>query len=203
MHGLYQILFYQFETGDLAPLVALLKAISNSKVVQKLYITGGGAFKFHDLLTSQLEMEVVKVDEFQSLSLGLEFLKRSSSDFSFGWQDDQRVTTDQELKYPFLLANIGSGVSLLKFNGPDDFKRVGGTPLGGGTFLGLSGIMTGQTDFDTLLDMSQRGDSNKVDLQVRDVTKSALAGLSENSLAISLSKPDPARQKEDVVKSLL
>ena len=38
--------------------------------------------------------------------------------------------------YPFMLVNIGSGVSILSVQGPDDYKRVYGTSLGGGTFLG-------------------------------------------------------------------
>ena len=35
-----------------------------------------------------------------------------------------------------MLVNIGSGVSILSVQGPDDYKRVYGTSLGGGTFLG-------------------------------------------------------------------
>ena len=36
--------------------------------------------------------------------------------------------------YPYLLVNIGSGVSICKVNSPDSFERVSGTSLGGGTF---------------------------------------------------------------------
>ena len=32
--------------------------------------------------------------------------------------------------YPFMLVNIGSGVSILSVQGPDDYKRVYGTSLG-------------------------------------------------------------------------
>jgi hypothetical protein len=34
--------------------------------------------------------------------------------------------------YPFLLVNIGSGVSIVQVNGENDYKRVSGTSLGGG-----------------------------------------------------------------------
>ena len=65
--------------------------------------------------------------------------------------------------FPFLLVNIGSGVnsqlnskvekvltssvtleqvSMLAVRGPGDYARVSGTSLGGGTFLGLSCLLT-------------------------------------------------------------
>jgi type II pantothenate kinase len=37
-----------------------------------------------------------------------------------------------------MLLNAGSGVSILAVRGPEDYTRVSGTSLGGGTFLGLS-----------------------------------------------------------------
>ncbi len=45
--------------------------------------------------------------------------------------------------YPFLLVTIGSGVSILSVRGPENYKRVYGTSLGGGTFLGLCCLLTG------------------------------------------------------------
>jgi type II pantothenate kinase len=36
------------------------------------------------------------------------------------------------------LPYAGSGVSILAVRGPEDYTRVSGTSLGGGTFLGLS-----------------------------------------------------------------
>ncbi len=37
-----------------------------------------------------------------------------------------------------MLLYAGSGVSILAVRGPEDYTRVSGTSLGGGTFLGLS-----------------------------------------------------------------
>ena len=34
--------------------------------------------------------------------------------------------------YPFLLVNVGSGVSILKFTDVDKYERVSGTCVGGG-----------------------------------------------------------------------
>lgn len=61
--------------------------------------------------------------------------------------------------YPYLLVNIGSGVSLLLVTGPDSFQRVGGTSLGGGTLWGLLSLLTDCVDFDSMLSLSMRGDN--------------------------------------------
>ena len=39
--------------------------------------------------------------------------------------------------YPFLLVNIGSGVSILEVRDLFDFSRVSGSALGGSTYWGL------------------------------------------------------------------
>lgn len=39
-----------------------------------------------------------------------------------------------EQLYPYLLVNIGSGVSVLKVTGDKSYERVSGSSLGGGVF---------------------------------------------------------------------
>lgn len=71
--------------------------------------------------------------------------------------------------YPYLLVNIGSGVSMIKVSGPRQFERVGGTHLGGGTFWGLMSLLTGAATFDDMLAMADRGDNAGVDMLVGDI----------------------------------
>jgi type II pantothenate kinase len=61
--------------------------------------------------------------------------------------------------YPYLLVNIGSGVSLIKVSGPRIYHRVGGTSLGGGTLWGLLSLLTGARTFDEILGMAEKGDN--------------------------------------------
>ena len=68
--------------------------------------------------------------------------------------------------YPYLLVNIGSGVSFLKVSGPRTYERVGGTSLGGGTLWGLLSLLTGARTFDDMLDMAESGDNSRVDMLV-------------------------------------
>ena len=71
--------------------------------------------------------------------------------------------------YPYLLVNIGSGVSMIKVSGPKQFQRVGGTHLGGGTFWGIMSLLTGARTFDDMLAMADRGDNSGVDMLVGDI----------------------------------
>ena len=71
--------------------------------------------------------------------------------------------------YPFLLVNLGSGVSVLRVTGPREFTRVGGTACGGATFLGLARALTGVSDFRELMTMAARGNVLRVDKLVGDI----------------------------------
>jgi type II pantothenate kinase len=71
--------------------------------------------------------------------------------------------------YPYLLVNIGSGVSMIKVSGPNQFQRVGGTHLGGGSFWGIMSLLTGARTFDEMLAMADRGDNGAVDMLVGDI----------------------------------
>ena len=53
-----------------------------------------------------------------------------------------------------MLVSIGSGVSIIKVSDFNTFARVSGTMIGGGTLLGLSNLLTGVNDFDSILEMS-------------------------------------------------
>ena len=64
--------------------------------------------------------------------------------------------------FPYLLVNIGSGISIIRVEGDGKFDRVSGSSLGGGTFWGLCRLLTGCRNFDEMLELSARGDNAKV-----------------------------------------
>lgn len=92
--------------------------------------------------------------------------------------------------YPYLLVNIGSGVSMIKVSGPRAYQRVGGTSLGGGTLWGLLSLLTGARTFDEMLGMAERGDNTKVDMLVGDIygTDYGKIGLKSTTIASSFGK---------------
>jgi type II pantothenate kinase len=92
--------------------------------------------------------------------------------------------------YPYLLVNIGSGVSILKVTGPRSYDRVGGTSLGGGTLWGLLSLLTGARTFDEMLDSAALGDNSQVDMLVGDIygTDYGKIGLKSTTIASSFGK---------------
>lgn len=60
----------------------------------------------------------------------------------------KKANFDFKQPYPFILVNVGSGVSILEVRGPSEYKRISGTSIGGGTFLGLCSLLTGSETFD-------------------------------------------------------
>lgn len=92
--------------------------------------------------------------------------------------------------YPYLLVNIGSGVSMVKVSGPRQYERIGGTSLGGGTLWGLLSLLTGARSFDEMLKMAERGDNSAVDMLVGDIygTDYGKIGLKSSTIASSFGK---------------
>ena len=58
--------------------------------------------------------------------------------------------------FPYLLVNIGTGVSILRVDSEGQYERVSGSGLGGGTFVGLGRLLTGETSFEKLLSLGTR-----------------------------------------------
>lgn len=92
--------------------------------------------------------------------------------------------------YPYLLVNIGSGVSMIKVSGPRKYERIGGTSLGGGTLWGLLSLLTGARTFDDMLAMAEKGDNSAVDMLVGDIygTDYNKIGLKSTTIASSFGK---------------
>ena len=76
-------------------------------------------------------MDIHKFDEIDSLVRGVQFLESSNPSELFFYR--RRLTEERgdrweatpcntRLVYPYLLVNIGSGVSLLAVHGPDNYK---------------------------------------------------------------------------------
>ncbi|KAG5618171.1 hypothetical protein H5410_017995 [Solanum commersonii] len=101
------------------------------------------------------------------------------------------VQIDQNDLFPYLLVNIGSGVSMIKVDGDGQFQRVSGTNVGGGTYWGLGRLLTKCKSFDELLVLSQRGDNSTIDMLVGDIYGGmdySKIGLSASTIASSFGK---------------
>ncbi|KAI0464915.1 hypothetical protein LJB42_000130 [Komagataella kurtzmanii] len=156
--------------------------------------TGGGAFKYNQLLLDEIKCPVVKTDEMQSLIVGLDFLITRIPDEIFTIDEHFSYNSVQCLEdpniYPYLLVNIGSGVSMIKVTANNTFTRVSGSSVGGGTLWGLLSILTAANDFDEMLALAQDGNNENVDLLVGDIYGRGYnkIGLSADAIAASMGK---------------
>jgi type II pantothenate kinase len=71
--------------------------------------------------------------------------------------------------FPYLVVNVGSGVSILKVSSIGKFERVSGTSLGGGTYWGLCRLLTKCATYEEVLDLAESGNAGVVDMLVKDI----------------------------------
>jgi type II pantothenate kinase len=122
-------------------------------------LTGGGAAE----LARLIGFDTARVNEFAAWGAGAAALLRSGS----------LPPSDR-----YLLVSLGTGTSIMLVDGMS-VTRVGGTALGGGTFVGLGRALTGAGDFAALTALAARGARRRVDLLVSDIYRPgeiALAG---------------------------
>lgn len=114
-----------------------------------------------------------KFDEMDSLIRGIHYMEAHNSRECYYYSSPMercvKMPYDFSNPYPYLVVNIGSGVSMLAVRSPTEYHRVTGTSLGGGTFLGLCCLLTGCETFEEAIELAQKGDSTHVDKLVRDI----------------------------------
>jgi type II pantothenate kinase len=115
----------------------------------RLGLTGGGAAR----LAGRLSLDTARVGEFDAWRLGARAL--------LARQGEPQGERD-------LLVSLGTGTALLLAT-DDEARWVGGIALGGGTLLGLGGLLLGSSDFDEVVALAARGDRRRVDLLVGDI----------------------------------
>lgn len=194
-----------FETEALQFVIRLVKKSTrklNCPPITYIVLTGGGAHKFNKLMMKtfarqRLPMKIVKKDEMECLIKGLDWLITKIPNEIFTYDlDKDNISFIPSLGsndiYPYLLVNIGSGVSMIKVvgPGPEGFERIGGSSLGGGTLWGLLSLLTDAQDYNEMLEMAQKGDNENIDLLVGDIygTSYNKIGLKSNHIASSFAK---------------
>ncbi|GFH27130.1 DUF89 domain-containing protein, partial [Haematococcus lacustris] len=154
----------------------------------------GGAYKHAELFKQRLGVVLEKEDEMGCLVAGCNFLLKAITHEAFTFENSSAnfvPTNEAGDLYPYLLVNIGSGVSMVQVTSEGVFERVSGSSLGGGTFWGLCNLLTGRTDFDDMLELSMQGDNSQVDMLVGDIYGGrdySNIGLSASTIASSFGK---------------
>jgi len=154
----------------------------------------------------------------ESLHQGASSSSESNRPRGDQWWTSKKVQRDNNCLasnlYPYLLVSIGTGVSILRVDGPRKHERISGSTIGGGTYWGLCRLLTGSDSFSDVLDLAMKGDPSKVDMMVGDIygkNSNALEkiGLPSDIVASSfgklVAKPNPSEgvKEEDLARALL
>lgn len=190
LRGRFHFLRYESSRTTAGAITLIQKIMQSGVLFRKVHATGGGAFKYGEIFQRALGITLEKKDELESVVRGIIFtLLEDPEKECFAYEPvnpaDNFVYKDEmdtEIKkvprpvsfhmgsfFPFLVVNIGSGVSIIKVESPTAFRRVSGTALGGATFFGLCKLLTRCETFDEAMNFAERGNSKTVNLRVEDI----------------------------------
>ncbi|BFY98499.1 hypothetical protein BsWGS_01539 [Bradybaena similaris] len=171
-----KIHFIRFPTCQMSAFIDLVKTKKFSGLASGVCATGGGAYKFARDFEKEIQLQLHKYDELECLLKGIHHSDRynhRSECYYFSNPLDsencEKKPFDFRNPYPYLVVNIGSGVSILSVRSKTDYTRVSGTSLGGGTFLGLCCLLTGCDTFEEAIELASSGDSRNIDKLVKDI----------------------------------
>lgn len=131
--------------------------------VEKVFVTGGKSRFFEEEVFG---VEVVKISEIEAIGLG-------------------GVEVSQ-VDLPILVVSMGTGTCIVSVK--DEIKHLGGTGVGGGTFLGLSRELLGISDLEEVLEIGEAGSAQGVDLSVEELVGGGIGRISGEVTASNLGK---------------
>jgi type II pantothenate kinase len=163
--------------------VAQVRAHVLAHAPAEIGATGGGT---PQLAAAVPSMPIRTVGEFEAWAAGAPLLAANDG---------------LELPARYLLASVGTGTSILSV-GDGAPARVGGTAVGGGTFMGLGRLLLGESSFEGLAALAAAGDRREVDLLVRDVYGDVAGPLVGDLTAANFAKLRSQR-REDLAAALV
>ncbi|KAJ8603239.1 hypothetical protein CTAYLR_003837 [Chrysophaeum taylorii] len=204
--------FASTSTGELEEVVKALPLVVEAP--RRIVAAGGGAHKLRGSFLA-LGIELTPFREMQSIVDGLLLLHELQvEDEIFRVRvGEDKVPVEFAAHWPkpllpLLLVNVGSGVSCLLVT-REGYRRIGGTAIGGATFLGLARALTAARTFEEAIRLAKGGESMHVDTLVEDIygrSGCADLGLPPDLTAASFGKlaRDSARYSDaDLCRALL
>lgn len=101
-----------------------------------------------------------------------------------------------------IIVSIGTGTAFVKTE-KNKIEHLGGTGIGGGTFISLCNSLTGRTDLKNIIEVSSKGELGKVDLTIGDITKYEIPTLPKDITASNLAKLDKSSKDADVILGII
>ena len=173
-----------------------------SSGINKCCVTGCGSYKYSKFIQESLNSPV-RISESKILAFGIqEIMEKKINYRCLGGTGQENFQKD------FLVVSIGTGVSFFKHSANHACEHIGGSAVGGGTFLGLSNLIIHKRDFSELYGMSKRGNPSNLDLLISDIVgrKNFIGNLTSDIVASAMAKCFWTEEKPnelDTVASLL
>lgn len=101
-----------------------------------------------------------------------------------------------------LVVSMGTGTAFVKAYGAE-FRHIGGSGVGGGTLLGLSSKLFGESDIEAVLNYAEKGDLANVDLTIADICRNEISTLPSNATASNFGKISSTADKCDFALGLI
>lgn len=180
--------------------------------------TGGGAYKYAETFRKEIGVTLSHLDEMKCTVAGLNFLLTSVDNEVYYYENiedplaaspsttpslpnlsrSRHFVDSTQRPFPYLLVNIGSGVSIVKVTNHDCFERVSGSSLGGGTFWGLSRLLLNCETFDDVINLTRTGNNSNVDMLVGDIYGGAYSSLGLDAAVLAASFGKATMKNNDI-----
>lgn len=151
---------------------------NNINSVEKIIYTGIGSDKINKV---QHNIPFEKVEEFKAIAAGGLFLGK---------------------KKKAIIASIGTGTALIEAT-PESIKHLGGSGIGAGTLFNICNRFLNINSFDEIFELAQKGNIEKIDLRIGDVTDKNIQTLPKDLTLSNFGKFDIDAKKEDIVLGLV
>ncbi|WP_413362427.1 type II pantothenate kinase [Lysinibacillus sp. 3P01SB] len=152
--------------------------------VDEIGVTGGRTEQLRDVLKTMKSIQYIV--EFEATLKGVRYLLEKE-----GHQIDKSIIT-----------NIGTGTSIHYMDG-ESHSRVSGTGIGGGTLVGLAGLLTGITSFEEITTLAAKGDRSAIDLLVKDIFQGMESPIDGSLTASNFGKVGITRLVEHPIENVL
>ena len=158
---------------------------------RQLLCTGGYNSNFAELISALLNVRLYKVSKYLSTIISaIDYQKsnfyslpspKTENIYKLGKiktdKNDQILFSMEGKLYPYLLVNLRSGASFIRVNSKTEYKRVIGTSIGAGTFVGIMKLINPNDNLTETIAKSFEGDTNKVDMSVGDIYGEGYEGI--------------------------
>ncbi|NLB71328.1 MAG: pantothenate kinase [Chloroflexi bacterium] len=101
-----------------------------------------------------------------------------------------------------IVVSMGTGTSIVAAR-KDSVEHIIGSGVGGGTLTGLSEKMLNIEDFETIDQLASKGNLERIDLNIGDITMAEIPGLSADTTASNFGKLDELAEREDFAAGIV